>query len=121
MAERRTRTTKEKAGGGGNRGSRTGGSSGGNSGSNGSGTPSASLRPERELIVVAEPSARLRAARYAVASLAGADISQLSAVLTAEEITLEPVFGPDEETIRARGAAAPAAGTPGLAEFYRVR
>lgn len=121
MAERRTRTTKEKAGGGGNRGSRTGGTSGGSSGSDGSGTPSASLRPERELIVVAEPSARLRAAPYAVASLAGADTSQLSAVLTAEEITLEPVFGPDEETIRARGAAAPAAGTAGLAEFYRVR
>jgi hypothetical protein len=77
--------------------------------------------PERELIVVAEPSARLQAAPFAVASLAGADTSQLAAVLTAEEITLEPVFGPDEEALRVRGAAAPSVGTAGLANFYRVR
>lgn len=132
MAER-PRTSKTRTSGGGRaRGGSRGDSSGGGGGSSGgesSTGPVEYARAERELIVMAEPSARLRAAPqegspYSVTSAAGADTSGLTAVLTAEEITLEPVFGPDEEATRARAAdAAPGADNviAALSNFYRVR
>lgn len=79
---------------------------------------------ERELIVITESSSRLEAMGTTVTSLAGADTTELAAVLDDEHIALEPLFGPSEEAIRARaGFAAPGADTviAGLADFYRVR
>ena len=79
---------------------------------------------ERELIVVAEPSARLQATPTGLTSLAGADTSALASLLDQEDGSLEPLFGPSEEAIRARASAAgPGADTAiaGLANFYRVR
>jgi Subtilase family len=79
---------------------------------------------ERELIVVAEPSARLQATTTGLASQAGADTLALAAVLDEEGVTLEPLFGPSEEAIRARASAAgPGADTAiaSLADFYRAR
>ena len=79
---------------------------------------------ERELIVVAKPSARLQATTTGLTSLTGADTSALAAILDEEGVSLEPLFGPSEEAIRARaGAGGPSfdAAIADLANFYRVR
>ena len=80
----------------------------------------------RELIVVADGSARMRATSAGVESAdAPSAASELSAVLSAENIILESLFGPDEDAHRTR---AEAAASPEQAEvelelatFYRVR
>lgn len=82
-------------------------------------------RSERELIVMADGSAGMRATPNGVeAPGAQSAASELSAVLTAENVTLEPLFGPSEDAHRARAAAASperARTEMALATFYRVR
>ncbi|MFE0104971.1 S8 family peptidase [Streptomyces sp. NPDC059009] len=76
---------------------------------------------EQELIVVAQPEARLRAGTEGVRSAAGSDLSALNMFLSDEQLALEPLFGNEE---RVQGAAPPADGgepVPDLAQFYRVR
>jgi len=88
------------------------------------GTPD-HLASERELIVVAAASARLRAQPSGLQSLAAADTGSLTALLEQENIALVPLFGPDEEIHRERAAVTPSAALAGataqLATFYRVQ
>lgn len=78
---------------------------------------------ERELIVVAKRELGLRATREGVASVTGADVSPLEALLASEGITLEPLFGVSEERIQAQAASLVAetgAEVPDLSIYYRV-
>ncbi|MGD9528280.1 S8 family serine peptidase [Pseudonocardia sp.] len=84
------------------------------------------IRPERELIVVAEVSARLTATATGLeAPGAQSAADELSAVLAAEDVILEPLFLPNEEAHRARAYAAASPEQAriemDLASFYRVR
>src|SRR5919202_1452094 len=87
---------------------------------------STTLTTERELIVIAEPSAGLRATRSGVASAAGLDVAPLADVLSASGARIRPLFGPSEARLgRAavpRAPAGVAAGTelPDLSNYYRV-
>jgi hypothetical protein len=81
----------------------------------------------RELIVVAQPAAELRASGTAVASAAGAEVSGIAGILANAGASMHPLFGASEERVRsatagAMAAAAAATGTeaPELATFYRV-
>jgi hypothetical protein len=74
---------------------------------------------EQELIVVARPEARLRAAAEGVRSAAGSDVSALNMFLSDEQLALEPLFG-GEDRLR-QSAAAGGGDGPDLALFYRVR
>lgn len=74
---------------------------------------------EQELIVVARPEARLRAAAEGVRSAAGSDVSALNMFLSDEQLALEPLFG-GEDRLRQSVAAGGGDG-PDLALFYRVR
>ena len=73
-----------------------------------------------ELIVIAEPQARLRARGGVVTAAFGVDTSGLAAVLESAGATMRPLFGASEE--RAMVAAAPlaAAGGPDLSTYYLV-
>jgi hypothetical protein len=89
--------------------------------------PPTAYTTERELIVIAEPSAGLRATRGGVASSAGADVSSLADVLSSSGARLRPLFGPGEERLRsATRGGAPSAGAeadaevPDLSVYYRV-
>ncbi|AZM52326.1 serine protease [Streptomyces sp. WAC 01529] len=76
---------------------------------------------EQELIVVARPEARLRAAEQEVRSASGSDVSALNMFLSDEQLALEPLFG-NEDRLRAAAPAATAEDdVPDLALFYRVR
>jgi len=80
--------------------------------------------PERELVVVAEPSAGLRATATEVASAAGADTTRINKLLADENIALQPLFGPSEERLAAEATALrsrAAVEVPDLSVFYRVR
>jgi len=74
---------------------------------------------EQELIVVARPEARLRAATAGVRSAAGADVSALNMFLSDEQLALEPLFGSEERL--QQSAAAGTESVPDLGLFYRVR
>ena len=74
---------------------------------------------EQELIVVARPEARLRAAAAGVRSAAGADVSALNMFLSDEQLALEPLFGSEERL--QQSAAAGTESVPDLGLFYRVR
>ncbi|WP_369239079.1 S8 family peptidase [Streptomyces sp. R21] len=74
---------------------------------------------EQELIVVARPEARLRAAAAGVRSAAGADVSALNMFLSDEQLALEPLFGSEERL--QHSAAAGTESVPDLGLFYRVR
>lgn len=54
----------------------------------------------RQVIVIIEPEIGLRAETEGIRSSTGADISSLSAVLAQDSITLEPLFGQNEERLR---------------------
>jgi hypothetical protein len=78
---------------------------------------------ERELIVVAKREFGLRATREGVASVTGADVSSLEALLASEGISLESLFGVSEERIQAQAASLVAetgAEVPDLSIYYRV-
>lgn len=81
---------------------------------------------ERELVVVAQPSAQLESSREGVASAAGVDVSPLAAVLAQEGVALQPLFGVSEARLRSEAAAMAAEAPPGetppdLSVFYRVQ
>ena len=91
--------------------------------------PSGPIVPlgERELIVVANPEAGLRASREGVSSAAGADVAPIADLLRSEGVTLRPLFGLSEERLierttamAASAAAVGAEGVPDLSVYYRV-
>lgn len=77
---------------------------------------------EPELIVVADPAAALRVGRDGVASAGGADIRGLDAVASRSFVTLQPLHGPEERTLRraAEAAATATANVPDLSVYYQV-
>ena len=62
---------------------------------------------ERELIVMTAAASGLRSGRDGLASTAGVDVSSLSSLLTAEGVTLQPLFGVPEQHLQAEAAALP--------------
>lgn len=79
-------------------------------------------RAPRQLVVMADPAARLRAGRE-LASEAGADTGSLARLLQFEGAEMAPLFGPSEERLRrdaASFAAARGAEVPDLSVYYRV-
>ena len=79
---------------------------------------------ERELVVIAEPEVRLRAAADGVSSAAGADIGPLAAFLAEEGVALEPLFGVSEERLERQAALLSGSAVqpvPDLTPYYRVR
>ncbi len=77
--------------------------------------------PDRELVVVADPKARLRAGQRGVEAAPGTETQALNAMLASEGIALEPLFGASEARTRAAAEALSAADVPDLSVFYRVR
>jgi hypothetical protein len=78
---------------------------------------------ERELIVIANREAGLRATDEGVASVAGAETAPLTDLLSSEGVTLQPLFGVSEERLKQRlRAMAPTAQgeVPDLSVYYRV-
>lgn len=87
----------------------------------------ASLTRERELILVAEPAAGLRATAEGLTSATGADVSSLAEVLDAAGARIRPLFGPGVERMLrhdgragAPGSVAEGAPAPDLSVYYRV-
>jgi hypothetical protein len=77
---------------------------------------------ERELIVMTAAASGLRSGRNGLASTAGVDVSSLSSLLTAEGVTLQPLFGVPEQHLRSEAAALPpSANAPDLSVYYRVQ
>ena len=79
----------------------------------------------RELIVIAKPEARLRATPTgSVRSLEAVDVASLEDLLSAEDVSLVPLFGVSEERITLETqafAAAAEAPLPDFSTFYRVQ
>ncbi|MEY2894016.1 MAG: hypothetical protein RJA98_3924 [Pseudomonadota bacterium] len=73
-----------------------------------------------ELIVVAKPSARMRAAPGAVSAAGGAKISGLNALLKSGKLSLQPLFGESEARVRSAMGSAPDDGLD-PATFYVVQ
>src|SRR5215510_1678826 len=84
-----------------------------------------------ELVVVAKPSAGLRAFAAGVESVSGADTTSLASLLNAHGAAMRPLFGLSEDRVRAHqeaiaapaaaiGAPAPTEPAPDLSLFYRV-
>src|SRR4051794_33789341 len=63
------------------------------------------LRSQPELIVVAKPSAGLRATSDEVTSVTGRDLTPLTSILNSENISLRPLFGVSEERLQAEAAS----------------
>jgi hypothetical protein len=81
------------------------------------------LSGERELVVVAQPEAVLRASLDGVASAAGADTSSLDSMLSDASVMMRPLFGANEERLRNETASlmdVSGAAVPDLSLFYRV-
>jgi hypothetical protein len=81
------------------------------------------IATERELIVVAQPQAELRATREDVFSARGADIAPLEELLSSEGVSMRPLFGISEERLRTETsslAATTGADVPDLSVYYRV-
>ncbi|MFB2978395.1 DUF6623 family protein [Microseira sp. BLCC-F43] len=79
---------------------------------------------ERELIVIVQPEAGLRATTAGVRSVAGVDVSSLADLLASENITLQPLFGASEERVQQKTLSlAETSGTdvPDLSTYYRVQ
>ena len=79
---------------------------------------------KRELVVVAKHDLGLRATTEGVASVTGADVSPLSALLASEGLSLEPLFGASEERLQARAAmlaAETSVEVPDLSIYYHVK
>jgi hypothetical protein len=90
-----------------------------------SGSPEDRSRPptlhtERELIVIAEPAAGLRATREGVASATGQDVSSLAEALSSSGARIRPLFGPSETRSRAAMADPGAPDQTDLTHYYRV-
>ena len=80
--------------------------------------------PIRELIVIADPSARLRAVGPRVESASAFPADEINKVLTGETVALEPLFGPSERRVEAARAslwARAAEELPDLSVYYTVR
>ncbi len=85
--------------------------------------PPGSSTPQRALIVVTRRDAGIRAAREGVASSEGADTAPLADLLETEGAALRPLFGGNEERIRAKASALAAEtgeDVPDLSVYYRV-
>jgi hypothetical protein len=81
------------------------------------------IATERELIVVAQPQAELRATREDVFSARGADVAPLEELLSSEGVSMRPLFGISEERLRTETsslAATTGADVPDLSVYYRV-
>jgi hypothetical protein len=81
------------------------------------------IATERELIVVAQPQAELRATREDVFSARGADVDPLEELLSSEGVSMRPLFGISEERLRTETsslAATTGADVPDLSVYYRV-
>jgi Repeat of unknown function (DUF5648)/Subtilase family len=76
----------------------------------------------RELIVMADTAAELRAHGPQVSSLSGMDVTPVAEVLAKAGARLRPLFGASEERVRLDVASVAATGVPvpDLAQFYRV-
>ncbi len=82
------------------------------------------IEQERELIVVAKPTAQLRATPRGVASGVGADVGSLQDLLTSEGVSMEPLFGISEARLKAEARAlapTPDLEVPALATYYRLQ
>jgi hypothetical protein len=81
---------------------------------------------ERELIVIANPQAGLRAKSAGITSEAGADVTTITELIESEGIRLQPLFGLSEERIKSKVMEVAAAATdrdvevPDLSVYYRV-
>jgi hypothetical protein len=77
---------------------------------------------DRELIVIAEPTAGLRATGVSVSSTTGFDTSNLASLLTDAGAAMRPLFGDSEDRVRTsqQTLAAAAADLPDLSTFYKV-
>lgn len=77
---------------------------------------------QRELIVMANPQAGLRATGVGLASVSGIDVAPLVGFLASEGVTLKPLFGTSEEQIQAEAKllAPSAANVPDLSVYYHV-
>jgi hypothetical protein len=78
------------------------------------------LHTERELIVIAEPAAGLRATREGVASATGRNVSSIAETLSASGARMRPLFGPGAERTRSATADTALTGQPDLSLYYRV-
>ena len=81
------------------------------------------LAGERELVVIAQPQAVLRASLDGVASAAGADTSSIDSMLSDASVMMRPLFGANEERLRNETASlmgASGVSVPDLSLFYRV-
>ena len=81
------------------------------------------IATERELIVVAQPQAELRATREDVFSARGADVAPLEELLSSEGVSMRPLFGISEERLKAETsslAATTGVDVPDLSVYYRV-
>ena len=82
--------------------------------------PVAPARGQRELIVIANEEAGLRARAEGVLSATGADVSALSNILTAHGAKLTPLFGASEERLQADALHHAAPAGPAAHLFYHV-
>ena len=79
---------------------------------------------DRELVIVAEPDARLRIGEAGISSLAGAETSALNDFIAEEEVTLEPLFGISEDHLEYNASwvtSQTGLDVPDLTPYYRVR
>jgi Subtilase family len=101
-----------------------GSSSGGRSGNVGPTGGTRYAPAERELIVVAEPDARIRATPDGVSSLAGLDVTPIADFLAQQGVALEPLFGVSEARLEQEAdmlAQQVSGPVPDLTPYYRVR
>lgn len=81
---------------------------------------------ERELIVMTRPETGLRAMASGLESVAGVDVSSLSALLDQEGVSMRPLFGVIEERLRNEAASfayaqdKPLSDVPDLSIYYKV-
>lgn len=97
------------------------GKSGGGNPSN----PESSMPSESELIIVAQRDIGMRARHEGVASMAGADLSDMDKLLHDASAVCHPLFGESEERVLEEMAAMPSAegpetALPDLSLYYRV-
>lgn len=85
--------------------------------------------PPSELIVMAKKGAELRTHQTTVSSLSGADVKDLSAILSKEGITMAPLFGDSEDQLQQEMSSMAAMATldeammaelPDLSLYYKV-
>lgn len=78
---------------------------------------------KRELIVVINPEAGVRATREGIRSIAAANINPLAELLASENATMRPLFGLSEERMQARTASLATesnADVPDLSVYYKI-